>query len=142
MIKKSFFLITLLSFLSLSNVFGQQKSNSIHEDQAMKYRLKAMKYDNLKGTGSSLMIVGGVSFFSGIGLMASADWYTDASGYRVTDDDRFLYGFLLMPASIIFSAAGTIFYIVGRKKHATYMKKAQTISVQANSNGIGISIKF
>ncbi|MDH5365835.1 MAG: hypothetical protein OEW67_02555 [Cyclobacteriaceae bacterium] len=133
------FFVILLPFLLVNTSFGQQISP---EQQAIEYRVKAMKYDNLKGTGTTLMIVGGISFFSGIGLMASSEWYTDAYGYRTTDDPRFFYGLILVPASIIFSAAGTVFHIIGRKKSGVYMEKAKNISVQATANGIGISLKF
>lgn len=136
---KKFLFIVILSLLTSNISFGQEISL---EQQAIEYRVKAMKFDNLKGTGTTLMIVGGISFFSGIGLMASSEWYTDAYGYRTTDDNRFFYGLILMPVSIIFSVAGTIFHIIGRKKSGVYMEKAKNISIQAYSNGIGISLKF
>ena len=137
----TYVVVLLLLIFSTSKIFSQQLSN---EEQAREYRVKAMKFDNMKMRGMKMMIGGTLLFGGGIYALATAEYVTDIYGNVTTTDPKYLLGLAGVYLGIPVMAGGVIFYVIGRKKFDQYSEKARKITLEAGitPHGAGFTIRF
>jgi hypothetical protein len=133
--------LAILILTSATESFGQRLSD---KEQAMEYRVRAMKFDNMKSNGTTMIIGGGVAVVSGVLLIANANWVEDVNnpGTYTTNDDKAVYGLLAIAVGAPLTGVGIVLHTVGKKKSKRYMDRANKITLEAYGTTLGLKYVF
>lgn len=130
----------IFSLIISNTAFSQRLSE---EELARKYRVKAMKYENMSQTGTTMMIGGTLALAGGIYALATTEYDVDIYGnYTPVDTNKYLLGMLGVYLGIPLAAGGTVFRVIGKHKSNQYFEKARNISIQAGITSLGITVRF